>query len=78
METNETDFQGWPIKHYTWKELKQELNRMAGIGVGNDQSDFDEYQVVIAEDDGMGYGAVEGPCNGVEVDDEKKTIKLWF
>ena len=78
METNETDFQGWPIKHYTWKELRDELAMQIGVDVSGDKTEYDDYKIVIAEDDGMGYGAVEGPCNGVEVDDEKKTIKLWF
>lgn len=49
-----------------------------GVDVSGDKTEYDDYKIVIVEDDGMGYGAVEGPCNGVEVDNEKKTIKLWF
>lgn len=47
------DFQGWPIEHYNVGMLKKALSN-------EKLSDDDE--VIVLEDDGMAYGAKNGPC----------------
>lgn len=65
----EVDFQGWELKKHKVRDLKDILSI---------RKDLDEYELMILEDDGMGYGAVNGYCNGIEIDDNNKELHLWF
>lgn len=70
----ETDFQGWPIKPISFKQLKDYINGLQDIP--------DDADVRVLMDDGMGYGAVNGLCNGtIYLDNsvvEKPEIQIWF
>lgn len=41
----------------------------------------DDVNILVLEDDGMGYGARNGYCSGIYVSenkDGKKEIQIWF
>ena len=70
-----TDFQGWPEDEVTFGQLKSFLI--------NEKELEDNAKVRILMDDGMGYGALNGICTGVNVsesptDENNKEIHLWF
>ena len=61
MKEISVDFQGWPVKAMTWKEI------LCAIGILTDENEREEYKFSInnpilnaypkvLEDDGMGYG----------------------
>lgn len=64
------DFQGWPMESSTAQDLQDKLTTLV-----NEPSD---YKVRVLEDDGMGYGAHNGFCNGIEIDEKEKNINIWF
>jgi len=72
-EGDQYDFQGWKIKKITMKELRKFVR-------DNRQLD-DDVRILILEDDGMGYGAVNGYCSGIYVGenkDGKEEVHIWF
>lgn len=67
------DFQGWKIDKINMKELRKFVR-------DNCQLD-DDVNILILEDDGMGYGAVNGYCSDIYVDenkDGKEEVHIWF
>jgi len=67
------DFQGWPIKELTIKDLREFVN--------NNKELDDNVKILVLEDDGMGYGAVNGYCSGIYVsknEEENDEIQIWF
>lgn len=72
------DFQGWEQKPQTFRDLLVNLN----IKKENDTFIIDECEkildkpICILQDDGMGYGAVNGVAFDVYQDDEE--IQIWF
>lgn len=64
------DFQGWPMESCTAQDLHDKF-----ITLENEPID---YKVRVLEDDGMGYGAHNGFCNGIEIDEKEKNINIWF
>lgn len=52
------DFQGWPVKMLTLREILEELGfteKDGRFGIDNNDELLDAYPVTV-EDDGMGYG----------------------
>lgn len=74
MEENvKYDFQGWPIDELTMKDLREFVENNKDLG--------DDTKIRVLEDDGMGYGAVNGYCSGLyvsDIEDNKKEIQIWF
>lgn len=67
------DFQGWPIKELTMKDLREFVN--------NNKELDDNVKILVLEDDGMGYGAVNGYCSSIHVsknEEENDEIQIWF
>lgn len=67
------DFQGWPIKELTMKDLREFVN--------NNKELDDNVKILVLEDDGMGYGAVNGYCSDIYVsknEEENDEIQIWF
>ena len=74
MEENKikTDFQGWPINELTMKDLRKFVRDNGSLD--------DDVKLLVLEDDGMGYGAVNGYCTDLYVidNDGKKEVQIWF
>ena len=75
------DFQGWPIFKMTLKEVllglggKEEDNKI--IFDANDPS-MKIYPSIL-EDDGMGYGAINGACTDIYWGGgDNDEIRIWF
>ena len=69
----ECDFQGWPLEHLTMKDLRE--------FVENNKDIKDDAKVLVLQDDGMGYGAVNGYCtniNRTKVEDNNEEVQIWF
>lgn len=67
------DFQGWPIKELTMKDLRDFVKRNGSLD--------DEVKIFVLQDDGMGYGAINGYCNGIYLSDgenNEKEVHIWF
>lgn len=67
------DFQGWKIKKITMKQLRE--------FVKDNHYLEDDTNVLVLEDDGMGYGARNGYCSDIYVGknkDGKKEVQIWF
>lgn len=67
------DFQGWKIDKITMKELRKFVRDNCPLD--------DDVNILILEDDGMGYGAVNGYCSSIYVDenkDGKEEVHIWF
>ena len=67
------DFQGWKIDKITMKELRKFVRDNCPLD--------DDVNILILEDDGMGYGAINGYCSGIYVDenkDGKEEVHIWF
>ena len=66
-----TDFQGWKMNNATLGDLRK--------CVKNTERLPNEPPVIVYQDDGMGYGAINGACTdiywGGDNDDE---IRIWF
>ena len=71
-EEDGVDFQGWPIEKLTMKDLRQFVN--------DNESLDDDVKLRVFQDDGMGYGAVNGYCSSLCTfeDDKKKEVQIWF
>ena len=70
-----TDFQGWPLEKLTMKHLRKFVRDNGALD--------DDVRLRILQDDGMGYGAVNGYCTDIEVDESledetKKEARFWF
>lgn len=67
------DFQGWPIDKLTMKDLRE--------FVANNGDLDDDVKLIVLEDDGMGYGANNGYCSTLYVNDIEnngKEVQIWF
>lgn len=68
-----TDFQGWPIKKLTMKDLRKFVRDNGPLD--------DTVKILVLEDDGMGYGANNNYCSDIYVhkdEDDKKEVQIWF
>ncbi len=70
---DQTDFQGWPIKKLTMKQLRKFVRDNGALD--------DDVKILVLEDDGMGYGARNGYCSDIYVsenEDKEKEVQIWF
>ena len=70
---DQTDFQGWPIKKLTMKQLRKFVRDNGALD--------DDVKILVLEDDGMGYGARNGYCTEISVSEDKegkKEIHIWY
>lgn len=70
-----TDFQGWPLEKLTMKNLRKFVRDNGALD--------DDVKLRILQDDGMGYGAVNGYCTDISVydglkDNAEKEVQFWF
>ena len=71
--TDEFDFQGWPVKKITMKDLRRFVRENGPLG--------DEVKLFVLQDDGMGYGAINGYCSDLLVglnDEGNNEVQIWF
>ena len=69
----QTDFQGWPVKKLTMKELRKFVRDNGALD--------DTIKLLVLEDDGMGYGARNGYCSDIYVGENEigeKEVQIWF
>lgn len=69
----QTDFQGWPVKKLTMKDLRKFVRDNGPLD--------DTVKILVLEDDGMGYGARNGYCSDIYVGenvDKEKEVQIWF
>ena len=72
----QVDFQGWEIKKLTMKDLRKFVRDNGALD--------DDVNLLVLEDDGMGYGANNGYCSELSVsetedeDGKKKEVHIWF
>lgn len=67
------DFQGWPIEELTMKDLRE--------FVDNHKDLDDNAKLFVFQDDGMGYGAINGQCSGLYLskdEDGIDEVQIWF
>jgi hypothetical protein len=67
------DFQGWPIDELTMKDLRKFMEENSTLD--------DDVKIRVYQDDGMGYGAINGYCSLLctyEDEDGKKEVQVWF
>ena len=67
------DFQGWPIEKLTMKELRKFVKDNCALD--------DEAKLHVYQDDGMAYGAVNGYCSDLYIDEDNdgnKEVRIWF
>lgn len=72
-EGNQYGFQGWKVKKITMKQLRKFVRDNGSLD--------DDVNILVLEDDGMGYGARNGYCSDIYVSenkDGKKEIQIWF
>jgi len=72
-KSDQYDFQGWKVKKITMKQLRKFVR-------DNEPLD-DDVNILVLEDDGMGYGARNGYCSDIYVSenkDGKKEVQIWF
>lgn len=72
-EGDQYDFQGWKVKKITMKQLRKFVR-------DNEPLD-DDVNILVLEDDGMGYGDRNCYCSDIYVSenkDGKKEIQIWF
>ena len=72
-EVEQIDFQGWPLRHHTMKDLREFMRR-------NKNLDGDT-KILVLEDDGMAYGARNGYCTEISVSDNGKggkEVHIWY
>ena len=70
---DQTDFQGWPIKKLTMKQLRKFVRDNGALD--------DDVKILVLEDDGRGYGARNGYCSDIYVsenEDKEKEVQIWF
>lgn len=69
----QTDFQGWPVKKLTMKDLRKFVRDNGALD--------DTVKLLVLEDDGMGYGARNGYCSDIYVgknEVDEKEVQIWF
>jgi hypothetical protein len=67
------DFQGWEQRKHTMKDLREFVDKNGNLA--------DDIQILVLEDDGMGYGAINGYCTDIYLsdgDNGKKEVQIWF
>ena len=67
------DFQGWEQKKHTMKDLREFVDKNDNLA--------DDIQILVLEDDGMGYGARNGYCTDIYLNDGgdgKQNVQIWF
>ena len=72
-EDDKYDFQGWKVKKITMKQLRKFVRDNGSLD--------DDVNILVLEDDGMGYGARNGYCSDIYVSenkDGKKEVQIWF
>ena len=72
-EGGQYDFQGWKVKKITMKQLRKFVRDNCPLD--------DNVNILVLEDDGMGYGARNGYCSDIYVSenkDGKKEVQIWF
>lgn len=72
-QVEDIDFQGWPLRHQTMKDLREFMKKNKSID--------GETKILILEDDGMAYGARNGYCTEISVSedkDKKKEVHFWY
>jgi hypothetical protein len=72
-QEEEIDFQGWPLRHHTMKDLREFMKRNKSLD--------NETKILVLEDDGMAYGARNGYCTEISVSENKeggKEIHIWY
>lgn len=69
------DFQGWKEKPLKFSEVLDSINALDENG--KVKPEILNTNVIILEDDGMGYGANNGACRQAYVNKEGE-INLWF
>ena len=72
-EGGQYDFQGWKVKKITMKQLIKFVRDNGPLD--------DDVNILVLEDDGMGYGDRNGYCSDIYVSenkDGKKEIQIWF
>jgi hypothetical protein len=70
---DQTDFQGWPVKKLTMKDLRKFVRDNGPLD--------DTVKILVLEDDGMGYGARNGYCSDIYVGEneiKEKEVQIWF
>lgn len=72
-KSDQHDFQGWEVKKITMKQFRKFVRDNGHLG--------DDVNILILEDDGMGYGARNGYCSDIYVNENKngkKEVQIWF
>lgn len=72
-QKEEIDFQGWPLRHHTMKDLREFMKRNKSLD--------GETKILVLEDDGMAYGARNGYCTEISVSDNGKggkEVHIWY
>ena len=72
-QEEQIDFQGWPLRHRTMKDLREFMKRNKSLD--------GEAKILVLEDDGMAYGARNGYCTEISVAENKeggKEIHIWY
>ena len=67
------DFQGWPVKQLTMKELRKFVRDNGALD--------DTVKLLVLEDDGMAYGTNNGYCSDLCVSEDEngeKEVQIWF
>ena len=67
------DFQGWELNELTMKDLRKFVRDNGVLD--------DDVKIRILEDDGMGYGAINGICTSIYVGKDKdgnNEVQFWF
>lgn len=72
-QEEQIDFQGWPLRHHTMKDLREFMKRNKNLD--------GETKILVLEDDGMAYGARNGYCTEISVSDNGKggkEVHIWY
>ena len=72
-QEEQVDFQGWPLRHHTMKDLREFMKRNKNLD--------GETKILVLEDDGMAYGARNGYCTEISVSDNGKggkEVHIWY
>ena len=72
-KSDQYDFQGWKVKKITMKQLRKFVRDNGSLD--------DDVNILVLEDDGMGYGARNGYCSDIYVSENKdgnKEVQIWF
>lgn len=67
-QDTQIDFQGWEVKKLTMKDLRE--------FVAEHEEVADDAKILVLEDDGMGYGANNGYCSELSINENE--VHIWF